>query len=183
MGCLTTAAWNRPADWAALTEPRAPVPPALPALSEAEGSEAEGLASGPLHQFFNNLLGTHMAEDPEALQNLDLPTLTVRGLAKEFSPGMILMMTGIGTSHLITAPVAASRASADAAEIASPSRASHLSAAQSNRGTGDRSLERTTWNATVPASGTKVAVELALAATAFNFTRLRHANPALQCAR
>ncbi|MCZ6752931.1 MAG: Nramp family divalent metal transporter [Acidobacteria bacterium] len=50
-----------------------------------------------------------MAKDPEALQNLVLPTLTLRGLAKEFGPGMILMMTGIGTSHLITAPVAGGR--------------------------------------------------------------------------
>ena len=50
-----------------------------------------------------------MAKDQETFQNLELPTLTLRGLAKEFGPGMILMMTGIGTSHLITAPVAGGR--------------------------------------------------------------------------
>ena len=50
-----------------------------------------------------------MAEEQDVLQQLELPTLTVRGLAKEFGPGMILMMTGIGTSHLITAPVAGGR--------------------------------------------------------------------------
>ena len=50
-----------------------------------------------------------MSRDQEALQTLELPTLTVRGLAKAFGPGMILMMTGIGTSHLITAPVAGGR--------------------------------------------------------------------------
>ena len=31
------------------------------------------------------------------------------GLARHFGPGMILMMTGIGTSHLVTAPVAGGR--------------------------------------------------------------------------
>ncbi len=39
------AARNGRADWAALGEPRTPVP-----------SEAEGLASGPIQQFFNDLL-------------------------------------------------------------------------------------------------------------------------------
>ena len=49
------------------------------------------------------------AEDPEALQKLELPSMTVRGLMKQFGPGLILMMTGIGTSHLVTAPVAGGR--------------------------------------------------------------------------
>lgn len=35
-----------------------------------------------------------------------LPSMSLTGLVKHFGPGMILMMTGIGTSHLITAPVA-----------------------------------------------------------------------------
>ena len=46
-------------------------------------------------------------DDP--LQNLELPKTGLRDLAKHFGPGMILMMTGIGTSHLITAPVAGGR--------------------------------------------------------------------------
>ncbi len=40
---------------------------------------------------------------------LELPSMNVTGLARHFGPGMILMMTGIGTSHLITAPVAGGR--------------------------------------------------------------------------
>ena len=35
--------------------------------------------------------------------------MTPGSLAKKFGPGMMLMMTGIGTSHLITAPVAGGR--------------------------------------------------------------------------
>ena len=38
-----------------------------------------------------------------------LPSMSLTGLVKHFGPGMILMMTGIGTSHLITAPVAGGR--------------------------------------------------------------------------
>lgn len=43
------------------------------------------------------------------LESLDLPETNLGGLARHFGPGMILMMTGIGTSHLITAPVAGGR--------------------------------------------------------------------------
>ncbi len=56
-----------------------------------------------------------MSEDPppvvddDELNALELPALTVRGLIREFGPGLILMMTGIGTSHLVTAPVAGGR--------------------------------------------------------------------------
>ena len=50
-----------------------------------------------------------MSKEQEVLKTLELPTLTLRGLTKGFGPGMILMMTGIGTSHLITAPVAGGR--------------------------------------------------------------------------
>jgi Mn2+/Fe2+ NRAMP family transporter len=42
-------------------------------------------------------------------ETLKLPEMTPWGFAKHFGPGMILMMTGIGTSHLITAPVAGGR--------------------------------------------------------------------------
>jgi len=38
-----------------------------------------------------------------------LPGMNPVGLLSHFGPGMILMMTGIGTSHLITAPVAGGR--------------------------------------------------------------------------
>ena len=49
------------------------------------------------------------AEIPDALQQLELPALTTRGMMKHFGPGLMLMMTGIGTSHLVTAPVAGGR--------------------------------------------------------------------------
>lgn len=35
--------------------------------------------------------------------------MTPIGLVRQFGPGLILMMTGIGTSHLVTAPVAGGR--------------------------------------------------------------------------
>jgi Mn2+/Fe2+ NRAMP family transporter len=50
-----------------------------------------------------------MSKDQEALNRLEIPSLAVKSLAKAFGPGMILMMTGIGTSHLITAPAAGGR--------------------------------------------------------------------------
>lgn len=43
------------------------------------------------------------------LENLELPSMTPIGLMRHFGPGMILMMTGIGTSHLVTAPAAGGR--------------------------------------------------------------------------
>jgi Mn2+/Fe2+ NRAMP family transporter len=44
-----------------------------------------------------------------ALEKLPLPETSITGLVRHFGPGMILMMTGIGTSHLVTAPVAGGR--------------------------------------------------------------------------
>jgi len=46
---------------------------------------------------------------PDPLEKLPLPAMSITGLARHFGPGMILMMTGIGTSHLVTAPVAGGR--------------------------------------------------------------------------
>ena len=45
----------------------------------------------------------------DPLEELPLPQTSIRGLVQHFGPGMILMMTGIGTSHLITAPAAGGR--------------------------------------------------------------------------
>lgn len=42
-------------------------------------------------------------------QDLELPNMTPRGVLSHLGPGMILMMTGIGTSHLVTAPTAGGR--------------------------------------------------------------------------
>ena len=42
-------------------------------------------------------------------QDLELPKVNLAGLIRHFGPGMILMMTGIGTSHLVTAPTAGGR--------------------------------------------------------------------------
>ena len=50
-----------------------------------------------------------MTSPPEQREKLELPEMSLAGLAKHFGPGMILMMTGIGTSHLVTAPVAGGR--------------------------------------------------------------------------
>ncbi len=41
--------------------------------------------------------------------DLQLPKMDAVSLVRQFGPGMILMMTGIGTSHLITAPTAGGR--------------------------------------------------------------------------
>ncbi|MFQ5637723.1 MAG: Nramp family divalent metal transporter [bacterium] len=43
------------------------------------------------------------------LESLKLPTMLPSGLATYLGPGVILMMTGIGTSHLISAPTAGGR--------------------------------------------------------------------------
>ena len=46
---------------------------------------------------------------PERFDSLELPSMRPASLLREFGPGMMLMMTGIGTSHLVTAPVAGGR--------------------------------------------------------------------------
>ena len=50
-----------------------------------------------------------MTDKDDVLESLPLPEMTPVGLARQFGPGLILMMTGIGTSHLVTAPVAGGR--------------------------------------------------------------------------
>ncbi|MBN2426781.1 MAG: Nramp family divalent metal transporter [Deltaproteobacteria bacterium] len=45
----------------------------------------------------------------EELDRLEPPSMDVGSLLKHFGPGLILMMTGIGTSHLVTAPTAGGR--------------------------------------------------------------------------
>ncbi len=45
----------------------------------------------------------------DAFSDLEAPDMTPRGLIGHFGPGLILMMTGIGTSHLVTAPAAGGR--------------------------------------------------------------------------
>ena len=49
------------------------------------------------------------SETAGALDRLPLPDTGPRGLLRHFGPGLILMMTGIGTSHLVTAPAAGGR--------------------------------------------------------------------------
>ena len=49
------------------------------------------------------------AVDGVSPEGLPLPSLKPRDLLAHFGPGMILMMTGIGTSHLVTAPTAGGR--------------------------------------------------------------------------
>jgi Mn2+/Fe2+ NRAMP family transporter len=50
-----------------------------------------------------------MPAKPESFDALRLPAHGLRGLFRHFGPGIILMMTGIGTSHLLTAPAAGGR--------------------------------------------------------------------------
>ena len=50
-----------------------------------------------------------MTTDKDSLDALELPDMSPVGLLRGFGPGVILMMTGIGTSHLVTAPVAGGR--------------------------------------------------------------------------
>jgi len=49
------------------------------------------------------------SEDTESLDLPELPSMALGSMVRKFGPGMILMMTGIGTSHLVTAPVAGGR--------------------------------------------------------------------------
>ena len=53
--------------------------------------------------------GSAVARETAELEGLELPQMNLRGLARHFGPGMILMMTGIGTSHLVAAPTAGGR--------------------------------------------------------------------------
>ncbi len=50
-----------------------------------------------------------MSSHSQAWEELELPATTPKALLAHFGPGMILMMTGIGTSHLVTAPTAGGR--------------------------------------------------------------------------
>ena len=43
------------------------------------------------------------------LESLELPSLAPGAMFRHFGPGLLLMMTGIGTSHVVTAPVAGGR--------------------------------------------------------------------------
>ncbi|MFQ5709574.1 MAG: Nramp family divalent metal transporter [bacterium] len=52
---------------------------------------------------------TTLLQETTDLDSLELPSMVLGSLAVYFGPGIILMMTGIGTSHLITAPTAGGR--------------------------------------------------------------------------
>ena len=45
----------------------------------------------------------------DSFADLEMPDMTLKGVASHFGPGVILMMTGIGTSHLVVAPAAGGR--------------------------------------------------------------------------
>ena len=49
------------------------------------------------------------APGADDLESLELPSLAPGKLMRHFGPGLVLMMTGIGTSHVVTAPVAGGR--------------------------------------------------------------------------
>ena len=48
-------------------------------------------------------------EAKRELEELKLPDMILGSLLVYFWPGIILMMTGIGTSHVVTAPTAGGR--------------------------------------------------------------------------
>ena len=52
---------------------------------------------------------TPSAEPAGEYESLELPSMKPGSLVRKFGPGLMLMMTGIGTSHLVTAPVAGGR--------------------------------------------------------------------------
>ena len=45
----------------------------------------------------------------ELLSDLELPKMDLLSILRSFGPGIVLMMTGIGTSHLVSAPAAGGR--------------------------------------------------------------------------
>ena len=60
----------------------------------------------------NQSTSSDTSESPSGekiLSALELPDMSFRKMMSHFGPGMILMMTGIGTSHIITAPTAGGR--------------------------------------------------------------------------
>lgn len=52
---------------------------------------------------------TQASQGQGSFEGIELPSMAPQALVKHFGPGLILMMTGIGTSHLVTAPVAGGR--------------------------------------------------------------------------
>jgi Mn2+/Fe2+ NRAMP family transporter len=50
-----------------------------------------------------------MSNKSDSFSTLPLPETSPRGMFRHFGPGLVLMMTGIGTSHLVTAPAAGGR--------------------------------------------------------------------------
>ena len=54
-------------------------------------------------------MATSSSAEDLALEDLRPPSMTWRSLLGYFGPGIILMMTGVGTSHLVTAPTAGGR--------------------------------------------------------------------------
>ena len=52
---------------------------------------------------------SHLDGPRSDFDDLVVPDMRPRSLLRHFGPGMILMMTGIGTSHLVTAPAAGGR--------------------------------------------------------------------------
>ena len=71
---------------------------------EATGAPEESTPSDSVEE-----LVSQNEEFREAFGDLEMPDLTLKGLMSHFGPGIILMMTGIGTSHLVTAPAAGGR--------------------------------------------------------------------------
>lgn len=78
---------------------------------EPQSPPSEATSKDPV----GSILGDDASSDPVLeqaaadLEELELPNMFWGSLLMYFGPGIILMMTGIGTSHLVTAPTAGGR--------------------------------------------------------------------------
>lgn len=73
----------------------------------ASSNTADQSDTDPLANDASDALALQTSE--EALSALELPDMSPGKMLSHFGPGIILMMTGIGTSHIITAPTAGGR--------------------------------------------------------------------------
>src|SRR5690554_1181385 len=74
-------------------------------ISMSQNSQTVAFDAGAMPSGSTGVAGGKTIHIPE-LEKLELPNMSPLSMFKHFGPGMLLMMTGIGTSHLVTAPVA-----------------------------------------------------------------------------
>jgi len=77
-------------------------------ISMSQNSQTAAFDAGATPSGSTGVAGGKTIHIPE-LEKLELPKMDPASMFKHFGPGLLLMMTGIGTSHLVTAPVAGSQ--------------------------------------------------------------------------